>query len=287
MNHTHPNRYRSMQNWMSNVSSNVWGKNTFVKPPTPYRLEHFAWQMVSSSWMWCGCGCCLCRRQCMLLSYFTQQINENGQIPWIGFRTNGSSCIFKCKCTTLPPTQDHFAMEWCDRNSTVSESDTFFLRRLVATFYRSSFTISLSFNSIDPPTIRLHGAPQIDLEEGKDSLVLRCEADANPPASIVWKRAGRSEIASLQVSTTLIDFSFSDSSFRLRFGRSACSFIDCWCHVPYDLFNAHIGFSMHPKFNFNFNSKTTYLFRALWKIHIHTECIRYSVNMHEQLQSKA
>lgn len=55
------------------------------------------------------------------------------------------------------------------------------------------------FHYVDAPTIRLLGAPQIDLEEGKDSLVLRCEADANPPASIVWKRAGRSEIASLQV----------------------------------------------------------------------------------------
>lgn len=51
----------------------------------------------------------------------------------------------------------------------------------------------------DAPTIRLLGSPQIDLEEGKDSLILRCEADANPPASIVWRRAGRSEIASLQV----------------------------------------------------------------------------------------
>lgn len=39
----------------------------------------------------------------------------------------------------------------------------------------------------------------MDLEEGKESLVLRCEADANPPANIVWRRAGRSEIASLQV----------------------------------------------------------------------------------------
>lgn len=57
----------------------------------------------------------------------------------------------------------------------------------------------------DAPTIRLLGAPQIDLEEGKDSLVLRCEADANPPASVVWKRAGRSEIASLQVSEYKID----------------------------------------------------------------------------------
>lgn len=56
---------------------------------------------------------------------------------------------------------------------------------------------------VDPPTVRLLGAPQIDLEEGKDSLVLRCEADANPPASIIWKRAGRSEIQSLQVSKML------------------------------------------------------------------------------------
>lgn len=60
----------------------------------------------------------------------------------------------------------------------------------------------LPFHS-DAPTIKLLGAPQIDLEEGKDNLVLRCEADANPPASIVWRRAGRSEIASLSESLQL------------------------------------------------------------------------------------
>ena len=54
-----------------------------------------------------------------------------------------------------------------------------------------------NLNLTDAPTIKLLGSPQIDLEEGKDSLILRCEADANPPASIVWRRAGRSEIASL------------------------------------------------------------------------------------------
>lgn len=52
---------------------------------------------------------------------------------------------------------------------------------------------------LDAPTIRLIGSPEIDLEEDKDALILRCVADANPPASIVWRRAGRSEIASLQV----------------------------------------------------------------------------------------
>ncbi|XP_063709478.1 hemicentin-2 isoform X2 [Culicoides brevitarsis] len=61
------------------------------------------------------------------------------------------------------------------------------------------------------PTIRLMGEPQIDLEEGKDSLVLRCEADANPPASIVWRRAGRSEIASLQESLNLRPISRRDA----------------------------------------------------------------------------
>uniref|UniRef100_A0A1A9UI31 Ig-like domain-containing protein n=1 Tax=Glossina austeni TaxID=7395 RepID=A0A1A9UI31_GLOAU len=51
---------------------------------------------------------------------------------------------------------------------------------------------------VHAPTIRLIGSPEIDLEEDKDALILRCVADANPPASIVWRRAGRSEIASLQ-----------------------------------------------------------------------------------------
>lgn len=58
-------------------------------------------------------------------------------------------------------------------------------------------------NFTDAPSIKLLGSPQIDLEEGKDSLILRCEADANPPASIVWRRAGRSEIASLTESLQL------------------------------------------------------------------------------------
>lgn len=64
----------------------------------------------------------------------------------------------------------------------------------------------------DAPTIRLIGSPEIDLEEDKDALVLRCVADANPPASIVWRRAGRSEIASLQVSQHLLELSHAAST---------------------------------------------------------------------------
>jgi len=50
----------------------------------------------------------------------------------------------------------------------------------------------------DPPEVRLQGAPTHDLEEGRDNVVLRCVADANPPAKIVWKRVGRSDIVSLE-----------------------------------------------------------------------------------------
>lgn len=50
----------------------------------------------------------------------------------------------------------------------------------------------------DPPEVRLQGVPTHDLEEGRDNVVLRCVADANPAAKIVWKRAGRSDIVSLE-----------------------------------------------------------------------------------------
>lgn len=78
------------------------------------------------------------------------------------------------------------------------------------------------------------GAPQIDLEDGKDSLVLRCEADANPPASIIWKRAGRSEIASLQVSLLASFHSFSLCVVRLNF--------KCFCYSGFSESLFWIGF---------------------------------------------
>ncbi|XP_043482082.1 kin of IRRE-like protein 2 isoform X2 [Leptopilina heterotoma] len=38
------------------------------------------------------------------------------------------------------------------------------------------------------PETRLEGVPFGQLEEGRDQLEIRCLADANPPASILWKR---------------------------------------------------------------------------------------------------
>ncbi|CAG7733402.1 unnamed protein product [Allacma fusca] len=53
------------------------------------------------------------------------------------------------------------------------------------------------------PQVRLIGSPQGDLEENRDSVSLQCVADANPPATIVWRKAGRTEIHSFQ---ELIEF---------------------------------------------------------------------------------
>lgn len=39
--------------------------------------------------------------------------------------------------------------------------------------------------------------PEHDIEEREDNVVIRCIADANPPATIMWRRAGKSDIVSL------------------------------------------------------------------------------------------
>jgi hypothetical protein len=57
---------------------------------------------------------------------------------------------------------------------------------------------------IDGPQVKLLGAPEGDLEENKDEVTLQCIADANPPATIVWKKSGRPEIYGFQASSTTL-----------------------------------------------------------------------------------
>lgn len=54
--------------------------------------------------------------------------------------------------------------------------------------------------NIDAPETRLVGVPAGQLEEGRDKLEIRCLADANPPASILWRKTkspGVTEVASI------------------------------------------------------------------------------------------
>jgi hypothetical protein len=38
--------------------------------------------------------------------------------------------------------------------------------------------------------VTLVGTPTVDLDENIDSVSLRCRADANPPATVIWRRVG-------------------------------------------------------------------------------------------------
>lgn len=40
------------------------------------------------------------------------------------------------------------------------------------------------------------GTPGTDVEEGVDTVVLRCVTDANPQATITWRRAGHPDVSS-------------------------------------------------------------------------------------------
>jgi len=64
-----------------------------------------------------------------------------------------------------------------------------------------SAAINYAFRmNLDAPETRLVGVPTGQLEEGRDQLEIRCLADANPPASIVWRKTkspGVTEVASI------------------------------------------------------------------------------------------
>ncbi|CAG0893202.1 unnamed protein product [Cyprideis torosa] len=48
------------------------------------------------------------------------------------------------------------------------------------------------------PIIKVVGVPDEDIEEGVDSLLLRCQVHANPPAKVVWKKISQDGIYSLE-----------------------------------------------------------------------------------------
>jgi len=71
----------------------------------------------------------------------------------------------------------------------------------VSSMISRSGAINYAFRmNLDAPETRLVGVPTGQLEEGRDQLEIRCLADANPPASIVWRKTkspGVTEVASI------------------------------------------------------------------------------------------
>ena len=81
-----------------------------------------------------------------------------------------------------------------------------FLVRIKVIVCSSIIAHNVSCMVTDAPDIRLIGQPEGDLEENRDTVTLKCIADANPPATIIWRKVGRPEIFSFQVkvlSTTI------------------------------------------------------------------------------------
>lgn len=54
----------------------------------------------------------------------------------------------------------------------------------------------------DAPEVSLMGTPTTDLEENIDSVQLRCRADANPPATIIWRRLGATHPSAAHLSSS-------------------------------------------------------------------------------------
>lgn len=56
----------------------------------------------------------------------------------------------------------------------------------------------------DAPETRLVGVPIGQLEEGRDRLELRCLANANPVASILWKRTKGADMEVVSIGESLM-----------------------------------------------------------------------------------
>ncbi|XP_066976526.1 kin of IRRE-like protein 3 isoform X2 [Macrobrachium rosenbergii] len=69
-------------------------------------------------------------------------------------------------------------------------------------YHRKVEAVEAVMDVMYAPTVNLEGAPMRDIEEYVDTVSLRCIANANPPASIVWRVLGRMDIVSFDPEIT-------------------------------------------------------------------------------------
>ncbi|XP_071040751.1 irregular chiasm C-roughest protein isoform X2 [Parasteatoda tepidariorum] len=70
--------------------------------------------------------------------------------------------------------------------------------------------IKLPLEVLYPPDIHLEGQPVKDIEEG-ETISVKCVADANPQASVIWKKSGYSSIYALKDKIEFMPVKRSDS----------------------------------------------------------------------------
>ncbi|XP_049818433.1 irregular chiasm C-roughest protein isoform X2 [Aethina tumida] len=102
---------------------------------------------------------------------------------------------------------------------TISKENHGRMLRCVAvheSYSTKSSSIEVRLDVMYVPTTRLVGIPTTDIEDLKDSVAIRCVVSANPKASVVWRREGQSQPASLQ---ELLQFS---PAIRQHSGMYTC-----------------------------------------------------------------
>ncbi|XP_028968276.1 kin of IRRE-like protein 2 [Galendromus occidentalis] len=70
--------------------------------------------------------------------------------------------------------------------------------------------VTVTLDVMYKPTVRLEGNPHQDIEEG-GNLTVRCVADANPPANIVWRKSGHASIFGIKEEITFTGIKRSNS----------------------------------------------------------------------------
>ncbi|XP_060519861.1 irregular chiasm C-roughest protein isoform X2 [Cylas formicarius] len=84
---------------------------------------------------------------------------------------------------------------------TISKDNHGSMLRCVAvheSYSTKSSSIEVRLDVMFVPETRLVGIPTSDIEDLKDTVAIRCVVSANPKASVVWRREGQTQPASLQ-----------------------------------------------------------------------------------------
>ncbi|KAJ8922191.1 hypothetical protein NQ315_004126 [Exocentrus adspersus] len=84
---------------------------------------------------------------------------------------------------------------------TISKDNHGRMLRCVAvheSYSTKSSSIEVRLDVMYVPETKLVGIPTTDIEDLKDSIAIRCVVSANPKASVVWRREGQNQPASLQ-----------------------------------------------------------------------------------------
>jgi hypothetical protein len=88
------------------------------------------------------------------------------------------------------------------------------------------------FTYTDAPVIRLEGIPPSDVEENKDSVSIKCSVDANPTATVIWRKSGSPDIVGFN---QLLEFKPATREHSGNYQCEARNLVGTGKSVPFEL----------------------------------------------------